>query len=48
VIHSADVLDRDGAIPLLSAAKAICNRLELVWADMGYCGPKLKQWIEQE
>lgn len=48
VVHSADLRDADGAILVLSAGKAISNRLELVWADMGYRGPKLKQWIEQE
>ena len=48
VVQAADLRDADGAIFVLSAAKAICTRLELVWADMGYRGLKLKEWIEQE
>jgi putative transposase len=33
---------------VLSAAKALCSRMTLVWADMGYRGEKLKQWMERE
>lgn len=25
----------------------MCDRLKLIWADMGYRGERLKQWIEQ-
>jgi len=42
------VLDRDGAFLALAATKAVCDRMKLVWADMGYRGQQLKQWIEQE
>jgi putative transposase len=48
VVHSADVMDRDGAILVLAAAKAVSDRLKLIWADMGYRGQQLKQWMEQE
>ena len=48
VVHTADVLDRDGAFLVLAATKAVCDRMKLVWADMGYRGNHLKQWIEQE
>jgi len=48
VVHKADLMDRDGARLVLAAAKAICNRLKLIWADMGYRGQSLKEWIEQE
>jgi transposase len=41
-------MDRDGAFFVLSAASAVCNRLQLIWADMGYRGARLKTWIEQE
>src|ERR1051325_2042839 len=44
-VHSADVTDRDGAMLVLGAAKAICNRPKLIWADMGYRGQLLKEWI---
>jgi putative transposase len=33
---------------VLAAAKAVSDRVKLVWADMGYHGNQLKQWIEQE
>ena len=48
MVHSADVLDRDGAFLVLAATKAVYDRMKLVWADMGYRGQQLKQWIEQE
>jgi len=41
-------MDRDGAFFVLGAASAVCNRLQLIWADMGYRGARLKTWIEQE
>jgi putative transposase len=42
------VADRDGAFFVLAAAKAVCDRVKLGWADMGYRGNQLKQWVEQE
>ncbi len=33
---------------MLGAADGVCDRLKLIWADMGYRGSKLKAWIEQE
>ena len=47
VVHSASVMDRDGAFFVLGAAYAVCDRLELIWADMGYRGERLKTWVEQ-
>jgi transposase len=41
-------MDRDGARLVLAAAKAISDRLKLIWADMGYRGQALKEWIERE
>jgi putative transposase len=41
-------MDRDGAFFVLGAAYALCDRLQLIWADMGYRGQRLKAWIEQE
>jgi len=41
-------MDRDGAFFVLGAASALCDRLKLIWADMGYRGARLKTWIEQE
>jgi putative transposase len=48
VVHSAAVMDRDGARLVLAAAKVVSERLELIWADMGYRGQGLKEWIEKE
>ncbi|MCA1615173.1 MAG: hypothetical protein LC800_13775 [Acidobacteria bacterium] len=48
VVHSAAVMDRDGAFFVLGAAYGVCDRLKLIWADMGYRGERLKKWIEQE
>jgi transposase len=47
VVHSAAVMDRDGAFFVLGAAYAVSDRLELIWADMGYRGERLKTWVEQ-
>jgi putative transposase len=48
VVHSAAVMDRDGAFFVLGAADVLSDRLQLIWADMGYRGASLKAWIEQE
>lgn len=47
VVHSAAVMDRDGALLILSAVHLLSQRLKLIWADMGYRGKQLKEWIEQ-
>jgi len=47
VVHSAAVMDRDGAFFVLGAAYGVRERLKLIWGDMGYRGEKLKAWIEQ-
>jgi putative transposase len=48
VVHSGEIIDQDGAFLVLSAVYGVCQRLELIWADMGYRGKKLRKWIEQE
>jgi putative transposase len=47
VVHSAAVTDRDGAFLVLGAVRGICQRLKLIWADMGDRGEPLKIWVEQ-
>ena len=42
VVHAASVQDRDGAVPLLQQARHLFPWLELVWADGGYRGGKLR------
>lgn len=41
-------MDRDGAFFVLGAAYALSERLQLIWAGMGYRGARLKAWIEHE
>ncbi len=33
---------------MLGAAYAICDRLKLIWADMGYRSAELTEWLEKE
>jgi transposase len=48
VVHSAKLMDRDEARLVLVPAKVVGERLQLIWADMGYGGQGLKEWIEKE
>ena len=32
----------------MAAAYGICERLQHIWADMAYCGQRLRAWVEQE
>jgi putative transposase len=48
VVHSAAVMDRDGAFFVLGAAHGVRERLKLIWGDMGYRGARLKAWVEPE
>lgn len=47
VVHSAEITDRNGAFLVIGKIKEINRRLKLIWADMGYRGEDLKNWIEQ-
>lgn len=47
VVHSAEITDSDGAILVFNKICQIYQRLKLIWADMGYRGMRLKQWIEK-
>lgn len=47
MVHSAEITDRNGAFLVLGAINGICQRLKLIWADMGYRGEDLKNWIDQ-
>lgn len=46
VVHSAQVQDRDGARLLFERIRTRFPRLSLVWADSGYAGPKLGEWLK--
>ena len=45
VVHAADVQDRDGARLALALLQGRCPRLQVVWADQGYQGPQLGDWV---
>ena len=47
VIHPANVQDRDGAPAVLKSIRARYLRLQHVFADGGYAGPKLKGRLEK-
>lgn len=44
-MHTADIQDRDGAVPLLASIRRGFPCLRHVFADGGYAGPKLKTAI---
>jgi putative transposase len=46
VVHAANIQDRDGARLLFAQIKARFPRLKLVWADGGYAGPQLGDWVK--
>lgn len=43
--HPADLADRDGARELLDGAAEAFPNLSLLWADAGYRGAALREWI---
>ncbi len=47
MVGPANVQDRDGARPLLSAVLALCTRLQKIWADGGYAGA-LVDWFQTQ
>jgi putative transposase len=46
VVHAASVQDRDGAKLVLTKAKGLYPKIQLVWADGGYAGA-LIAWVKQ-
>jgi putative transposase len=47
LVHPANIQDRDGARLLLEQIRARFPRLKLIWADGGYAGPKLNDWVQR-
>ena len=47
VIHPADIQDRDGARPVLQAARAQFPFIEPIFADAGYQGPKMAKAVAE-
>jgi putative transposase len=46
MVQSAHVQDRDGARVLFERSLTRFPRLQLIWADGGYAGPKLGDWLK--
>ena len=44
-VHAANLQDRAGAALGLDQIDAPLSKLELIWADAGYAGPKLQDWM---
>jgi putative transposase len=47
LVHTANVQDRDGGRQVLEKVRHRFPRLKIVWADGGYAGPKLGEWVKQ-
>ena len=47
LVHPANLQDRDGARLWLEQIRARFPRLKLIWADGGYAGPKLNDWVQR-
>ena len=47
-VQAADIQDRDGARQVLDRLQDDFPRLRVVWADEGYRGPKLGDWVERQ
>ncbi len=45
LVHAADIQERDGAKLLLNKAKGCFTRLRLIWADAGYRGQPMIDWV---
>ena len=46
-VHPADLQDRDGARLVLARLQGCLPRLQHLWADAGYAGPKLGDWVRE-
>ena len=46
-VHPADLQDRDGARLVLARLGNRFPRLQHLWADAGYAGPKLEGWVKK-
>jgi putative transposase len=47
IVHAANVQDRDGGQQVLEKVRYRFPRLKIVWADGGYAGPKLGDWVKE-
>jgi putative transposase len=47
-VQAADLADRDGARDVLAGLAQHYPRLTRLWADAGYRGPRLRQWLQSQ
>jgi putative transposase len=47
VVHEGNIQDRDGVKLLLWPVKDTLTHLQRLWADAGYQGERLKEWVKQ-
>jgi putative transposase len=45
LVHAANIQERDGAKLLLNKARGCFTRLRLIWADAGYRGKPMIDWV---
>jgi len=45
LVHAANIQERDGAKLLLNKARGCFTRLRLIWADAGYSGQAMIDWV---
>ena len=45
LVHAGNIQERDGAKILLNKAKGCFTRLRLIWADAGYNGEEMIDWV---
>lgn len=48
MVLSASIQDRDGAQMLFDQVRGLFQRLQKVWADGAYAGPKLGDWVQEK
>lgn len=48
VVHEANIQDRDGAKLLFWNVMQVLSSLLLIWADGGYAGPLLQEWLQKQ
>jgi len=46
IVHSAGQSDRSGAKSLIEKALSICSTIKIFWADGGYSGKPLFNWVK--
>ena len=46
IVHNAGQPNRSGLKPLIEKAVAICSTIKIFWADGGYSGKPLFNWVK--